>query len=285
MNRGYHPLLEILYFAAAISFSVLFLHSVCLALSLLFGLWHMVLLGLAKKLSWILPLALVGALLNPLINHEGATILAYFPNGNPLTAESIWYGLAAACMLAGVLCHSVCASHVITSDKLMYVFGTLSPSLSLVFSMSLRFVPRFSAQLKKMQKAQKALGNTSRGKRFAHIKSGIHLILGMLTWSFENAADTADSMHARGFGLPGRTAYTNYRWSRRDLYALFALSGLIMTIVLGGSMGGYAVSYFPKMAQARLSAGLLLTDLLFFALPVMIEGWEERKWKKYKSNI
>ena len=92
-------------------------------------------------------------------------------------------------------------------------------------------------------------------------------------------------MHARGFGLPGRTSYTNYRWSRRDLYALFALSGLIITIVLGGSMGGFAVSYFPKMAQARLSAGLLLADLFFFALPVMIEGWEERKWKKYKSNI
>ena len=35
---------------------------------------------------------------NPAFDHEGATLLAYLPSGNPLTLESIAYGVAAAVM-------------------------------------------------------------------------------------------------------------------------------------------------------------------------------------------
>ncbi len=41
--------------------------------------------------------------MNLAFNHEGATILAYLPSGNPLTLESIAYGFAAAAMLAAVV--------------------------------------------------------------------------------------------------------------------------------------------------------------------------------------
>lgn len=285
MNKEYHPFLEMLYFAAAISFSVLLLHPVLLLISLLFGLWHMLLLGQSKKLLGILPIAILGALLNPLVNHEGMTILAYFPSGNPLTAESIWYGISAGLMLAGVLCHCVCLSCVITSDKLMYLFGTVSPSLCLVFSMSLRYVPRFLEQFKSMQNAQRLLGERDTKRTlWERVKEGIHLLSGMLTWSFENASDTADSMKARGFGLPSRTAYTTYCWQRRDLLALFALFLLISTIIIGGIKGKFSAVYFPKTAISMPSFGLLCITLLFFALPVILEEWEELQWKKYEQN-
>ena len=37
-------------------------------------------------------LMLLAAVLNPAFSHHGATVLAYFPTGNPLTLESITGG-------------------------------------------------------------------------------------------------------------------------------------------------------------------------------------------------
>ncbi len=42
----------------------------------------------------------------------------------------------------------------------------------------------------------------------------------MVTWSLENAIETADSMRARGYGLPGRTSFSIYRFDSRDSSAL-----------------------------------------------------------------
>ena len=47
--------------------------------------------------------ALLAALVNPAFVHQGATILTYFPSGNPLTLESILYGCASGVLLAAVV--------------------------------------------------------------------------------------------------------------------------------------------------------------------------------------
>lgn len=41
-----------------------------------------------------LALFAVTAAVNPAFSHEGRTILRYLPSGNPLTLESILYGIA-----------------------------------------------------------------------------------------------------------------------------------------------------------------------------------------------
>ena len=44
-------------------------------------------------LRWCLLIMLQTAFLNPAFSHDGVPILLYFPTGNPLTLESILYGL------------------------------------------------------------------------------------------------------------------------------------------------------------------------------------------------
>ena len=66
---------------------------------------------------------------NLAFNHEGATILAYLPSGNPLTLESIVYGLSAAVMMASVILWFSCYNAVMTSDKFAYLFGRVIPAL------------------------------------------------------------------------------------------------------------------------------------------------------------
>lgn len=61
-------------------------------------------------------------------------------------------------MLACVLIWFSCFHEVVQSDKLVWLFGRLLPSLSLVLSMALRFVPRFTGQMKKTAEVQRLQG-------------------------------------------------------------------------------------------------------------------------------
>ena len=123
------------------------MHPVCLALSLIGALAYAIRLSgrraVRLSLYGLLPFLVFTAVLNPVFNHEGATILTYLPDGNPLTLEAILYGIAAATMMVTVILWFSCYSRVMTSDKFIFLFGRVIPALSLIFSMILRFVLSF----------------------------------------------------------------------------------------------------------------------------------------------
>ena len=154
-----HPAVNFLFFAIVITCSMCLMHPVCLLFSLVVAVWYTARLrgtkALIDYLRWIIPMMVMAALVNPAFVHQGVTLLAYLPSGNPLTLESILYGLAAACMLAAVALWFSCLSAVMTSDKFIYLFGRVIPALSLVLSMTLRFVPRFRRQFRTVAQAQR----------------------------------------------------------------------------------------------------------------------------------
>ena len=156
-----HPAVNLLYFVLVLTFSMFFLHPLCIAVSLCAALWCAAQLNggaaVRRTALWLAPTAILAALVNLAFNHEGATILAYLPSGNPLTLESIAYGFAAAAMLAAVVLWFSCWNTVMTSDKLMHLFARVVPALSLLLSMTLRFVPRFSRQLSLTVQVQRGL--------------------------------------------------------------------------------------------------------------------------------
>ena len=107
--KTYHPIVNLTYFVLVIGFGCVFLHPACLGISLAGGFAYSVMLKGKKKviinLTYMLPILLATAIINPAFNHEGITVIGYLPGGNPLTLESIVYGLCAAAMIAGVICH------------------------------------------------------------------------------------------------------------------------------------------------------------------------------------
>ena len=222
---SYHPIINFLYFGLVIAFTMFLMHPVSLAISLASALVYAVYLNGRRavrfSLLYMLPMMVVAALVNPAFNHEGATILTYLPSGNPLTLESILYGAAAAAMLAAVVTWFSCYTAVMTSDKFVYLFGRVIPALSLVLSMTLRFVPKFQAQLQVVSEAQRCIGrDVSNGGVLRRLRNAITILSIMVTWSLESAIETADSMKSRGYGLPGRTAFSIYRFDSRDQSAL-----------------------------------------------------------------
>lgn len=288
---SYHPAVNFLYFGLVLFFTMCFLHPACLLLSLAAALRYAVCLNgrraVRRSLRYLLPAALLAALINPAFNHQGATILTYLPSGNPLTLESIAYGLAAAALLSAVVNWFSCYTAVMTSDKFVYLFGRVIPALSLVLSMALRFVPRFQVQARAVSQAQRCVGrDVSDGSLLQRLRNGVTILSILLTWCLENALETADSMKSRGYGLPGRTAFSIYRLDDRDQAALWWLGALGGYILSMWGAGGFACRYFPTFRLAPRD-GWSLSGLLAFGLlcltPVIIDRREDRQWTRLRS--
>lgn len=285
---SFHPLVNFLYFALVLLFSMCLMNPLCLAISLGAAIAYQLDLtgarAVRRTLRYLLPLILLTALINPALNHEGGTILLYLPTGNPLTLESIAYGLAAACLLAAVLIWFHCYTAVMTSDKFLYLFGRLIPALSLVLSMALRFVPKFKAQLKLVSDAQRCIGRSvSDGRILRRVQAAITTVSILITWSLENAIETADSMKSRGYGLPGRTAFSIYRFGHRDRAALAWLLFSGVYVLSGWLAGGFDWRYFPTLKGPRptaLSLSFFLVYLLLCLTPLFINRREARLWRE-----
>lgn len=291
--KNYHPVVNLVYFIFTIGFSCFFMHPVCLAISLLSAFVYSVIIKGGKSagstLAYILPVLIFMMIINPLFNHRGITIIWYLPSGNPITLESLIYGLAAATMIAGVICHFSCFNEIMTSDKLVYLFDRILPSLSLIFSMTLRFVPRFSAELKSISNTQKTMGRSITERGIPNrIKSGLSILSIMTTKALENSIETADSMRARGYGLRGRTAFSVFAFTKRDVVTLVWIVSIGIYTFVGGIRGQMDALYFPAIEWAKLSLynlSVFISYLLLCTYPIMIELWEVIRWKSIKSKI
>lgn len=289
---SYHPAINFLFFALVLIFTMFFMHPACLVLSLGCALTYGLRLTGRKTLRFILvsllPLMLLAALINPAFNHQGATLLAYLPSGNPLTLESIAYGLGAATMLAAVILWFRCYSVVMTSDKFVYLFGRIIPSLSLVLSMALRFVPKFHAQAKEVARAQRCLGrDLSTGRLFSRARTGVTILSILITWSLESAIETADSMRSRGYGLPGRSAFSIYHFDGRDRAALGWLLLAGGYLLAGWRRGALSWRYFPTLKGGTVGiypVSVLLAYLALCLTPLILNRREARKWTHSPSK-
>jgi len=291
--KTYHPIVNLTYFVFVIIFSCLFLHPVFLCVSFVCSVSYSIITGGRRTLKfisiYILLFIALTTIINPIFNHAGITVICYFPSGNPLTAEAIVYGFAMGIMLASVICFFASYNKVMTSDKFIYLFGRIMPSLSLVFSMVLRFVPNFKKQFINVSNGQKCLGNdVTGGKIVRRAKSGLKILSAMISWSLENAIETADSMKSRGYGLPNRTAYSEYVFDKRDGTILTIILALGIYVFAGHFFNVTYYMYVPYVKIGELTPYSISVVLAYFVLccvPIIIECWEAWKWKLLKRRI
>ena len=288
----YHPIVAFVYFgmmfAGALAFPHPLAQGISLVCALVYALRQEGRAAAGFALKFCLPMLLLTAILNPAFSHGGVTILTYLPTGNPLTLESILYGLSAGAMLACALLWFRSFNRVITSDKFVYLFGRIAPVLSLVLSMTLRFVPRFQAQLSAVARGQRSIGrDVSRGSLWSRTKTAVTVLSVTVTWALENAIETADSMKSRGYGLKGRTAFSVYRFDERDRNMLCWLGFCGLFLLAGGVARGFDFRYFPSIRGAVLTPVSCLFYLAYFALcitPVAVNVREERIWNSIHSK-
>ena len=142
----FHPVVAFGYFAVMFALSMTAMQPVYLAISLASVLSYSAVLrgwrATGRSLLWQLPLVAVVALANPLFSASGSTEL--FRLGlRAFYLESFVYGACMGVMLISVIVLFSNASQVLTSDKVMTLFGGGAPTIGLMLSMTARLVPQF----------------------------------------------------------------------------------------------------------------------------------------------
>lgn len=289
--QAIHPAVSLLYFTAVIVFAMFLMNPICLTLSLLCSAATAVVLNGRKTvlfaLKVILPLALLAIVVNPFVNHRGVTVLGYLPWNNPLTLESILFGVASAVMLSSTVLWFSSFHTVMTSDKLVFLFGKTLPALGLMLSMSLRFVPKFNEELREVRNAQRLLFPEKSGL-IPRIKSAVRVLSVMISRALEDSLETADSMKARGYGLKGRTAYTRYRMTGQDWFLLSVTIVLTAAIAVFCFCKTARFRYYPSITQLKSAADTFIfygTYAVLLLIPLILTVGEGIRWRKYESNI
>lgn len=277
-----HPVVNLIFFIAVLSFSVTLMHPVCLGVAL-FG--SVLVLFATSGIKNTLRISVVAvfvavatAIFNGLFNHAGMTILWYFPNGNALTAESLVFGAVSGIMLATVVIWFMSLNKIITSEKIIYLFGGVLPAISLIISMILRFVPEFIKNFKRINDARYAIGKGNENK-IAKMKKTFSAFLSI---TLENAIKTSDSMKARCFGEVRRTSYTNYKFTKRDAILVVVILGFTCITLLGVLFGDTKATYFPQIALEKITPQTVIAYTGLCTTPLIFGIWEGLRWKRLK---
>ncbi len=287
--KKYHPIVNFTYFLALICFSMFIMHPVFLGISFISALSLSAMANgirkMGKTLLVMLPVAFFAVMVNVLLNHEGVTVLSHFPNGEPFTAEALFYGIGAAIMLISVISIFSAYNKVMTSDKFLYLFGKITPVLSLVLSMILRFIPLMVRRFKEIKNVQKAFRCEDEKVRFiVKCKRYVKMLSILITWSLENAMDTADSMISRGYGSGKRTSYSNFAFTLRDTVSLLWIAINSATVLFCIITGNVTCIYFPAFKmKVSVYTTVAVTSYLFLCLtPIISEVKEAYRWKAIK---
>ena len=182
---SYHPTINFIYFVSVITCSLCFDHPIFLVISFTASFVYSVKL-IGKKAfifnSILIPLIGVYALCYSYYNHFGVTNLRQNIVGNQITLESLIYGIVLGVIIASILMWFSCIHKIVSSDKVIYLFGRISPKLSLFISILLRMVPRIKQRARTNNIAQQCIGRgINQGNIFRRIKN--HVSSDFDSWS------------------------------------------------------------------------------------------------------
>lgn len=285
----YHPLVSFGYFIAVIAGTLLFIHPVFVLISLVCAILAAAFINGKKAflgtLGFGIPMFVFIALANPLFNHRGATILFYLFD-NPVTLEAVIYGIVSAGMMFAAVIWFTCYNTVVTSDKFIYIFGRILPSIALIVSMTLSLIPRLMAQVKIIADSQRSIGlDWKSGSLKNRVRSGARVLSILVSWALEDAVITADSMKARGYGQHRRSNFSIFRFGKRDAIMMAVIILLFAAEIFAYASGRGTMEFYPAMVMPEID----FVDILIYVsyitlgiLPIVIQMKEDRKWKRLK---
>lgn len=294
MNIGFkslHPVTSFIFFVFVFTLCLISSNPFILFITFFCGFIYDFKLRKVKTVSYllkfILPLTVLITIFNGLFNHYGVTILFTLPNGNNFTLETVIYGLICAVRFSSTLFWLDCFNETVTSDKIIYLFGRFSPRIALIISMVLRFIPLIRRQTDEIAKAEKGIGNVAEPMNFIKkIKSASRRLSILISWTLEKGIDTSESMAARGYGLKGRKAYSDYRFSVYDaIFIVLSAAALILNAVFYKKL--YCV-YNPIIEIPKpdiIIFALTAFSVLILSSPMIFDLREEKIWSISKYKI
>ena len=286
-----HPAVNLIYFAAVVFGMISFKHPIFLGISFFCAFAYSV-----KRNKWkavifntiLIPLAVLFALYYSSYHHFGMTELGINFVGNRLTLESMIYGLVLGFVIAGVMIWFSCVYSVFTTDKVVYLFGKVSPRLSLFLAILLRMVPRIKKEGQRINMAQKGIGRgTNQGNIFQRFVNCIRVFSMLISWTIGALRQSSDSMRSRGSVLRGRTAFSIYRFDNRDRAYVIGLFACLTVTYMGYLLRQTRMIYDPRLLWTPItvmSYVFYLGYAIFCLMPLGLELWTEWRFKKAREK-
>ncbi len=279
-----HPAVNFIYFTAVIAAMVLFRHPVFLAVGLLSGFAYSLHRGGRRAAVFnlcLLVLAGAFAIYYSSYNHFGMTVLGKNSIGNNLTLESLVYGLVLGLTAAGVGMWFACVHSVVTADKVVYLFGRLSPRLSMYLAIMLRLVPRIKCEARRINTARQGIGRgVNQGNLIQRFGNGLRIVSMLISWLIEALSTAGVSMASRGSRLRGRRAFSIYRFDIRDRLYVIAMFACLTLTAMAVLLGMTAASYDPRISLSPVSWVFTGGYALLCLLPLLLELWTEYRFQK-----
>lgn len=295
MLRGfhsYHPLPLFLYYIAVLTGIMLQQHPIFQVTGLLCIILTNLILDKGTELNkWkymILFISIFALLFTPIFNRQGTAVL-FTVLSFEVHIEAVAQGIMIAFTLAGILVLFASFNLVITTDKFLYLFSKWFPKWTFILILTLRFTTLFRKRLKDIQNVQETKGVSMKdGDLRTKAKHGMLFIQILLTYSLEEAIQTADSMSARGYGLQKRSNYQSYIWKKRDSRLLGLIIILSFLMVYGWYLNISILMVTPTIQPIRFDGPFamnLIGWVSLVSLPIWSEGKEVLRWNYLKQKI
>ncbi|MCR5782028.1 MAG: energy-coupling factor transporter transmembrane protein EcfT [Clostridia bacterium] len=263
-----HPLPLILFFVCALFQTMTFTHPAVIAAGFIGALLYYILLKGRKALSFVLrfclPTLVLVTFINGMTAHYGVTKLFTSPWGADIRLEPIVRGFVMGVTVVVALLWFACFYVTVTSEKLVFALSGGIPQISLIITSALRFAPLYSRSMRESYDARRV---NSGGK--SNIKNAAKALEGTLYATAERSIITANSMEARGYGLPGAKRYVPFAFTPQDL-ALTVLTALFSAVLIAGfALGSTKTLYNPQIILPESSVGLVVVCACSAALSLM----------------
>ncbi|MNJ39611.1 Energy-coupling factor transporter transmembrane protein EcfT [compost metagenome] len=289
---GLHPGISLIYFAVLLGACMMFQHPIYLLMALLIIVVLLISLdggrALKKVIKGYLLIALIIFISNPFFSSRGATILFYVLD-RPVTMEAIVYGAIFAVSLLNILLAFVAFNLIVTPEKLLYLLTPIAPRTAFVITVTLRFVPLLTRRLKQIMMIQRVMGYLHPGGNKKQLmREGMETMHTLISWSLEEALQTASSMRARGYGIGRRSSGTQYRMDRRDKVVLWIMITTGMNVVIGVLFGVNHYEVYPRLQSLQWSPQIgihLLSYCVFLGIPIVMNGKEWLHWRIIRSKM
>jgi energy-coupling factor transport system permease protein len=222
-----------------------------------------------RRAAWIaVPLGLLIAAINPIVDHNGLTVVARggsvpWLGELDVTLEAIVYGgllgLRAVILIEAFALYSA----AIDPDEVLRLFRRVSYRSALTAVLATRMVPVLARDARRMADAQRC--------RPARPAPRLALMRALAGGALDRAVDVAATLEVRGYGSARRPPRHRRPWSRHDLAFMACALGLVGLVLGAGLAGIGGYSPYPAAhvdagpAEAALAVAIVALALAPFA--------------------
>ena len=211
-----------------------------------------------------LPIAIVIALVNPLVSQNGDTVILrlgeLLGHRFDVTLEAVLFGLVAGLRVIVLIAAFGLFNAVVDPDELLRAVRRVSYRSALTASLATRLVPVLVRDATRMNEAARCRAKPAPRSAVARAA---------LASALDRAIDVAAALELRGYGTAKRPARVRRPWSRHDLRVATA-AGLIVALVVvmrAAGIGEFEPYPSPTMSTGPADLALGLALIAAGALP------------------